>query len=806
MADSSGSESRPPLDASNDAMEALDAPGSQPPDLRCCCGRDGCVFLRHNCSVLQSVERDVHTAAKMGQTLLARHEAYMASAERDRVELASRIEQLEQDNADLEARNRQANIENYSLRDDLDQLNETVKDADTKIELLEATLRDSQREIRRLESAAARAANLERQIAMLEEEQATLQKTIVHTQEEARTAMFRWRQAERGINDLQDQLERMEKEAREERERHVEVLSRIERQRVMENELNTAAGRLKGAAATRSMTDGKNKGNVVSHFVRDILQDNATLQLGISELREMLMSSNDEIQLLREQLLYHQPVDSQVGASASTPTLRAELELKEPPAPSPPRVSQELHVHHHYHVTHKPESKKSKKKRQGLTPGTFTPPHISAPSTPRLSAMTWQNRGALAAAFVPHASKDPSSTSSMHANNRWSLISESPSEFASSAPSSPRNYNRNSMFDRALMESSLSTSPTTSIDPLSPTWRGFHRKQVSELSTRSISAAVALPVEQAPSSSGDQPPARNPRPHPLAKLIVDDRPSRSAISSYTTDDLPDLAQTAPSADDTTIDTPSTDGDGHEAQSPTFEPEDFDPSLGRRPRTLHRALSHESIMSLSNGMDIHTLKVRPSQLTLRPLGVTAAGTNVSAITARPTISRTSTRGSKGSVLLRDNLAMAGLGLSLPSARAGGRTVSGPAVHTRNSIATRQSSSALGRIVSWRPWGGNINASPSPEPSPTATPILSTITVTPALASPNSASLTSKAALGSPHDSLSSNDTFRAPGINQPGVIPGFHEYWAAHQRRGPSSKVTPDDLDYIQEAMREVLED
>ena len=43
------------------------APGAQPPAMRCCCGREDCVYLRHNCTLLKSVERDVHTAAKMGQ-------------------------------------------------------------------------------------------------------------------------------------------------------------------------------------------------------------------------------------------------------------------------------------------------------------------------------------------------------------------------------------------------------------------------------------------------------------------------------------------------------------------------------------------------------------------------------------------------------------------------------------------------------------------------------------------------------------------------------------------------------------------
>lgn len=61
-------------DILHDKMEAI-GPGTgasgavavHPTELRCCCGREGCLFLRHNCSVLLSVERDVHAAAKMGQ-------------------------------------------------------------------------------------------------------------------------------------------------------------------------------------------------------------------------------------------------------------------------------------------------------------------------------------------------------------------------------------------------------------------------------------------------------------------------------------------------------------------------------------------------------------------------------------------------------------------------------------------------------------------------------------------------------------------------------------------------------------------
>ena len=34
---------------------------------RCCCGNDSCAYLRYNQSALDGLERDVRTAAKLGQ-------------------------------------------------------------------------------------------------------------------------------------------------------------------------------------------------------------------------------------------------------------------------------------------------------------------------------------------------------------------------------------------------------------------------------------------------------------------------------------------------------------------------------------------------------------------------------------------------------------------------------------------------------------------------------------------------------------------------------------------------------------------
>ncbi|KAK4154070.1 hypothetical protein C8A00DRAFT_43120 [Chaetomidium leptoderma] len=807
-------------------MGIADAIEDQPGDLRCCCGNQDCVFLRHNCSVLSSVEQDVHTAARMGQTLLVRHEAYMASAERDRLELTARIEQLERDNAQLDARNRSVTDENHSLQDELEELNDTVKGTESRIELLEAVLLDSQREVRRLENAADRAASLERQIAILEEEQVMLRTTIARTEEEARTTMYRWRQAEKGLNDLQEQLERMEKEAREERERHVEVMGRMERQRAMEKELNTAAGRLKGAAAAKSMTDSRSSGNVVSHFVRDLLQDNAHLQVGMAELREMLLSSNDEVQMLREQLMYHQPADSHEPSSPTT--LQAELANKEPPTPpQPPRVSQELHIHHHYHVNHKPETRKPRKRRQGLAPGTFTPPQLSAPASPITSSAHFQ-RGALAGPLLSPPLKDHSST------NHWSLQSEGQAEFMhSSAPSSPRSTNRDSVFDR-VPDLPSPASPTTSVDPTSPSWKAAHRKKVSDFSLRSISETAMF------STDTSRPPSSyRPRPHPLTRYIRNDGGAPAVTSPYTTDDVPSISLAG------YTDYDSTDTGADDALSPTSS--QFDPSIEQRPRRLRRVISQESIMSLSNGLDIHTLKIRPSQLALRPLGVTAAGTNVSAVTAQPILSSGSAEGKRGSVILRDSIAQ-----SSPVQKSqwgSGRAVSNPARgRHREQDGGRSSSSrapsALGKLVAWRPWGGSGNNSEaskvagSPETSPSSTPVLAASTpATPSAAIPTQSlppgvggdgdpsvgvvgsPTTANSNLSkSPQGSVSSTATsaataaatmaalFRAPGINQPGAVPGFQEYWAAQKRRGGPSKVAVEDRVGVQEALREVLEE
>ncbi len=641
------------------------------------------------------------------QALLARHEQYMVDAERDRLEMSAKIEQLEVDKKELEDKNSKTAEENRGLSDQVEGLNAAATESETQIKTLEATLFSTRQDLRRLETFASRTHDLEVQLAALEVEQEILQKTLSSTQGEERSAIQRWRQAERRLNDLHDQLERIEREARDERERHVEVLGRMERQRVVERELDTAAGRLKGAAAATTVI-GKSGGSVVSHFVKDILQDNANLQLGIVELREMLMDSNDEVQRLREQLLIHQPVfGSQMenGDDNSQSTLQAELASKE----HPQVISQALHIHHHYHAPKREEVRRPKKKRTSLNASVFTPPKLQSPRTTPRSQETENAILSQTAATVPQ----PVTPS------RWSIQSCQMSEFApSSVPSSPQSmYRHSGLFDRGFdVDSSRPTTPESSIDPMSPPlppqFRQFHRKRGSEISTRSFTSPL------------------NFQPH----VIHEEEDVDVDVEG-----LPDLQ---------TPSMPSLGGETttHDVSRDTdYLPHNTEDWTSGFHPTLRRSSSHESILSIS-GLDIHTLTSHRSQLTIR--GKSALFRPRSRIGSPTTVVSTDTVVTAHPILSRGRDSSASY---LQSVRGQSTSRPGSSSHSNEGIGVKLG----GWFGQWKvgtPAKSSGNLKPTPESfAPSLRP----------------KSGVSKTAVD--HGKLFMP---RSPGINQPGPLPGF----------------------------------
>ncbi len=653
----------------------------------------------------------------------------MVEAERDRLEMSNKISRLEGDKRDLEAENAKTIEENRGLLNQLEELNSTISESDVHVKALEATLESTQQELRRLEGLAAKTHDLEIQLAALEQEQDSLQRTLVTTQDEERSAIQRWRKAERRLQDLQDQLERIEREAREERELHVEVLGRMERQRAVERELDTAAGRLKGAAAATT-GNGKNGSNVVSHFVKDILQDNANLQMGIVELREMLVNANDEVQALREQLLMHQPLQDDNGDNSGPPTLRAELAPKQEPEPSV--ISQSLHIHHHYHVPKREETRRTKKKRVPINTSLFTPPMNFQGANPSIRSQETAS-GILSQTSVTVPSP-------ITPSKRWSMQSAQMSDFApSSVPSSPHSMYRNStLFDRGFdIDSSRPTSPGSSVDPMSPQFQPHHRKHASEVSTRSFLAPTTFQPDN---------------------VIHEENDDVEDIQDLQTPSMPSLEEDT-SPDDTS----------HESELAAGE--EWQP-------TLRRSLSHESIISIG-GLDIHTLKSRPSQLTLTgsgamlrrpsrlgvPTSMTPVGslTSSSMVTAKPTLSR---QGYNSTMYIRSRIGAAS-------------TLDSRPIKSSNS----GESPGLGKKVGWvlGRWGVSpAKSSNDLRKSSRTQGLQGRVVSTPTAVDPL------QAFMGRP------------PGVNQRGPIPGL-----VKKEKAPS-QVRPIAVD--RDALREVFED
>lgn len=570
---------------------------------RCCCGSQDCVFLAHNSTLLEGLERDVSKAAQLGQALLVRHEAYVADSERERQHMLASIDSLEKQKTELEEKNAQTIKANRELLDQLEQLNDAVANSDAQIQALTDTLHSTEEEIQRLSALTARTQFLEQQLIELEREQVQLQGSLDLKTGDERSAIQRWKRAEKTIGDLQDQIDRIEKEAREEHERHIEIVARMERRMAVDGELAVAAGRLKEKAGQE-----KPGSTVVSHFVKDILLDNANLQHGILELREMLMTSNEEVENLREQLRVHQPMSPGLEEANTTVAVPINLEKE---LGNEPVFNQELHIHHHYHgqapkketvKAHVP--RRTRKKRYSLTPGNFMPSvHTDQTSSTAILSQT--------AVTVP-----PNS-------NRWSNAT---TLAPSSVPGSPLSMShRGSIYDRVFSDvaydSSRPTSPSDSVNPSSPMFEpskyheigtpgedgiGHQRRKSRSLKPPSLSTirSVSTPISLTTKSS------------PATAIISTISPQNSLLNDVFTLS-PALSSTIPEESEDTLIT------NDQTNTPQIIPSSdlaFDleealssPSVRRRPN-LRRAASHESLISVS-GMDIHTLQSRPSQLLL-----------------------------------------------------------------------------------------------------------------------------------------------------------------------------------------------
>ncbi|KAJ5225081.1 hypothetical protein N7468_006306 [Penicillium chermesinum] len=498
--------------------------------LRCCCGREDCALLEHNHVALEGLEKDLETAAKLGQ----------------------------REKRQVQAENARIVEENRDLLEQLDNLNNAVLESDEHVQSLTLTLESTEAELRRLTVAAARAAELEAQLALMETEQSRLHETISSVKADERSAVQRWRNAESTLRGLHDQVERIEKEAREERERHEELIQRMERKRTVERELDNAAGRLKGAAAASEL--GRNSGtHVVSRFVKDILQDNANLQVGIMELREMLDSSNQEVQNLRDQVLCHQPLAGDEGDAEVTPTATLSEELEKGCDQS---TSQEEAPY-----SGKPYSMHSAVGTQ----------------SPRRSIHRSQSSGSSMNTVLSQTSVSIPPASS----RRWSLQSPALDSLASSPQSA---FRTSSIFDRVDRGSDDYSQPT------SPDSTVFSSPLISARNVKGLD----LPIR--PMGNLDNDSAQLENSTDLFNDYLYDRPT---ILDYH-DKQPAIPEESEPSGSGPDKNQSFTGD------PSSAPGDDIFDLHMQYTPLRKSASHESLLSIA-GMDIHTSTDREARM-------------------------------------------------------------------------------------------------------------------------------------------------------------------------------------------------
>ena len=560
--------------------------------------------LRYAISVVSAMaDKSLTLAGFALQALLARHEAFMLEAEDERNKMSAIIRRLEIEKEELESANSSMIKDNRDLLDQLEHMNNSVAESDTHIKSLTATLASTRSELERLTVLAARTTHLESQLSAIEAEQLVLREDLVVKEDGQRTAVQRWKTAERTVGHLHEQIDRIEREATDERQRHAEVVARLERRRVVELELETAAGRLKGAAAATTLGKESGDSNVVSHFVKDILQDNANLQIGIVELRDMLMGSHAEVENLREQMLEHQPI---------SPSVRSPLkdELAElPTETTKPELHPELHVHHHYHAPSRAEGgsrervtipRRPKKKRNVLMSGVFTPP--SGVRTTRSSGISTPS--STAAILSQTSVSIPPLTQSAG----WSLQSprNRSSVAVSTVPSSPQSaYRPSSLFDH--VDTTLDTSRPTSPESLaseSPFLPPKTRKRNSSTSQRSFSTPLVA-RSQSPASSNM--PSYLPEYGKPRESFTDDSLSEIDTNYF------DHATIVEEPEDESVEVSAMPS----PQPPTKTDRECPPLQSFSPR-LRRSASHESILSTTSP-DIPTLRTQHTRLLSRGQG-------------------------------------------------------------------------------------------------------------------------------------------------------------------------------------------
>lgn len=544
------------------------------------------------------------------QALLVRHETYVAEAEQDRVRLDKTIAVLETRTTELEDHNKRLVDDNALLSSKLDQRRVVIAQSDAQIQSLTTILETAQHEISKLSSLAARTEQLEARIVRFESDRAQIQNDLKTSKDNEQMTAALLQDSKKEVDRLQRHIDEAEQTLAEERRRSNDVVERMEKRRAVEREMDERDQRTRRVASMKSGPGEKRGGEVVSSFVREILQDNANLQLKMLELQDSLQTSSEELEELRAQL-----TEARSVPLVNTPPPDEEEEEEETGEVTrkPVRkVSQELHVHHHYHGPKNSHSitrtrsvgQRQKKKRQSAISGRQMP---TRPPSPHISSH-YRDESISSSVVAP----------SPKLGSKQRPISMLPMRLASSEYSSMNSTHSPSTifepaFDHAAVDQySRPTSPDSEFPYYSTAAppKRRHASGASGTSGDSFFAALGMLGE---TSSECGPVAET--EHEDDSEVGNDYTPRTVLHEgrFGVESAHFLSSSIPRADPAIFDTTS-----HDPQAPympsTRHPNPRTnsadvPTSHDSPRPLRRTASHSSILSIS-GMDINAYTYSP----------------------------------------------------------------------------------------------------------------------------------------------------------------------------------------------------
>lgn len=605
-------------------VSGANIPSQPSPRLECCCSRTECASQQHGHDAMGKALKDLQVAAQVGQVrctaqrrsrqfgfsmsltwclqaLLARHEAYVSNAEQERLHTTRLIGELEEAKRKLAAENSKAIDENRSLLCQLEELNESLLDSDAQIKTLTVTLQEAEAEVQHLAGIASRTVRLETQLEALELEHAELQQTVLVTKEQEKSANQHWKRAEKALAALQEDVERVGKDAEVEHERYIEVLGRLERRREVELELNNTRKEARRQDSTRHEGQPQAGISVVSQFVNDILQDNANLQTDLVELRERLLDSQEDTDRLREQLMTHESITPSHIDSLQSRSLARDMELVSTAG------TRELHVHHHFHEPgHTKEGVSLRQPRKRDTPAGLLRSSTSSKERHahiRLPIRAQTERSLAAAAILSRTSVSVPVASPVAARSRLSTHTvQSDSTGLSHLSSSPPSSHRHSdVFERTTSENTADISRPTSPDGTdisSPVRASAQRFKSSQLASSGPFAPKLCHSFSVTRGSGESSLNRTTGEYDRFDSNLPDHKMST------------LRHLPPGTGARSLET------GNEPRNSIGSPTNVNSSPCLK---LRRTSSHDTLLSVS-GMDIHTLKQRPSQLIVTGSGL------------------------------------------------------------------------------------------------------------------------------------------------------------------------------------------